>query len=380
MDNTIYLDNAATTRPFEGAESIIKRHLENEWNNPSALYTAAVEQERRLKKDKETIMSAVRAENVIITSCGTESNNTVIFNGARRTGKPRHYITSAYEHACVYECFRELEQRGEKVTFVRPGPDGKISPADVAREVREDTALVSIMHVNNETGAVNDIDGIARAVKKVNPGTLFHSDGVQGFIKVPFDMKKSAVDYYTASAHKVHALKGTGALFLSSKSPLKPYILGGGQENGMRSGTENTLGISVFAGAVGDYLSNYDLYTSMIVKARQSFLESILDIPDTVVISPSDGAPHILSVSFPGVRGEVLLHSLSTRGIEISVGSACSSKKRKNRVHEALGLSGELAEGIVRISFSHFNTAEETAEAGGIIREEVLKLRRFRRL
>ena len=370
--NTIYFDNAATTMPIASAEEIMARHIRNEWNNPSA--------ETRMKKEHDMIKSAVRAEKVIITSCGTESNNMVIFSGTKRTGKPMHFISSAYEHACVYECMRELENRGHSVSYINPREDGKIHPEDVAAEVRENTALVSIMHVQNETGAINDIDAIAKAVKRVNRNTLFHSDGVQGFIKVPFDMRRSSVDYYTASAHKVHGLKGTGGVFCSEKAPIRALIYGGGQENGLRSGTENTLGIAVFAAAAEEYLKNREAYAEQIKAVREKMIEGILSIPDTKIISPEDGALHILSASFIGIRSEVLLHALNARGVEISIGSACSSKKRKNRIHDALGLSPEVSEGTCRISFSHNNTVEEAEAVIAILKEEVEKLRRFRRL
>ena len=380
MSDTIYFDNAATTKPIASAAEILEKHITAEWNNPSALYTRAVEAENRLKADKEAIRQAMRSEKVIITSCGTESNNTVIFGGMKRTGKPMHFITSAYEHACVYECMREQEARGNSVSFIKPREDGMIHPEDVAAAVRPDTALISIMHVNNETGAINDIEAIAKAAKKVNPNLVFHSDGVQGFIKVPFDMRRSAVDYYTASAHKVHGIKGSGAIFCKEKSPLHAYILGGGQEAGMRSGTENTLGTAIFAEAVREYLKNREEYEKSIRLVREAMIKGILSMENTRIISPENGAPHILSAAFIGVRSEVLLHSLSAKGIEISVGSACSSKKRRNRVHEALELPPEIAEGVVRISFSHENTVDEAEKAIAIIKEEVEKLRRFRRL
>lgn len=380
MSETIYFDNAATTKPIAEAKEILNEHITNSWNNPSALYTRAVDEERRMKEDKETIRKTMKSDKVIITSCGTEGNNTVIFGGMKRTGKPMHFITSAYEHACVYECMKEQEARGNSVSYIKPRSDGKIHAEDVTHEIRDNTALVSIMHVNNETGAINDIEAIAKAVKKVNKNVMFHSDGVQGYIKVPFDMRRSSVDYYTASAHKVHGLKGTGAIFLKENTPLHAFVLGGGQENGMRSGTENTLGIAVFAKAADIYSKNREEYEKQIKLVREKMIEGIKSIEDTRIISPEDGASHILSAAFIGVRGEVLLHSLSSRGIELSVGSACSSHKRRNRVHEALDLPPEVAEGVVRISFSHENTVEEAEKALSAIKEEVEKLRRFKRL
>ena len=306
----------------------------------------------------------------------------VLFAGWRKQGgKPRHFVTSAYEHSCVYECFRALEAQGHTVTYLRPGRDGHVSAETVANAVCEETALVSVMHVNNETGARNDIGAIAAAVKHKNPEALFHSDGVQGFIKCPVDLKHSQIDYYTASAHKLHALKGTGALFFKENAPLGAYLLGGGQERTLRSGTENTFGAEAFAYSISRYLAHYEEYIGRIRAAREAFMASISGMEGLHVVSPeADCAPHILNIALECLRGEVLLHALEAEGILVGIGSACSSKKgRQSRVHAALGLSRELSEGVLRISFSCMNTKEEAQTAGEAILREAAKLRRFTR-
>ena len=253
------------------------------------------------------------------------------------------------------------------------------------------------MHVNNETGAVNDVCGIASAVKEKNRETLVHVDGVQGYVKCPLNFKDSEIDYYTASAHKLHALKGTGALFYKKGAPIKPYIIGGGQEGALRSGTENTFGIYVFANAVSEYTDNRDEYIENMLNVRRVFLNGFKEIPGVRILSPEkDFAPHILNVSIEAMRGEVflrrkmqclvgcvgekrvLLHLLEKEGIAISTGSACSSKKKKqSRIHAHLKLSRELEEGVIRISSCPYNTCEEAERTLLAINSALKNYRRF---
>ena len=373
----IYLDNAATTKPLDILKELAAAHAADGWMNPSAMYPPAVEKGAVLKAARAAICAPLRARDAVFTSCGTESANTVIFGGWKRQGKkPLHFITSVYEHPCVYESFRTLEAMGHTVDYAEPESDGSIHAKDVAELVRDDTALVSIMHVNNETGAINDIAAIAAAVKAKNPLTAFHADGVQGYIKEPFDMARSKVDYYTVSAHKIHGIKGAGAIFMN-KAP-RPYIIGGGQEGGVRSGTENTLGIEMFAAAADYMYKNRDEVTRNIAAARAALLGALSDVPDVVMLSPENGAEHILNLSFPGIRGEVLLHLLERDGIYISTGSACSSKKgRISRAHKAMRLDAATAEGSVRISFSKDNTEEESQTAALAIKKALAQYRGF---
>ena len=356
----IYLDNAATTKPAAALQALFCQYAEQDWHNPSAMYLPAVQSEQKVNAARKLLKDAIHAPEAIFTSCGTEGSNTVIFNGwSKKGGAKRHFITSAYEHPCVYECFRQLEQQGHRVDYVSAGKAGVITPEAVASLVCEDTALVAVMHVNNETGAVNDICAIADAVKAKNPETLVYADGVQAYLRIPFDMAGSKVDYYTASAHKVHGLKGTGILFYKKGSPLKAYLVGGGQEGTLRSGTENTFGILAFAEAAKMLLQNNTQKIAHMQMLKDTLCTALMQAKGAVCISPANSAPHILNMAFSGMRGEVLLHLLEKDGVCIATGSACSSKKRSFRVHESVGLPPALAECAVRFSFCPDNTLEE---------------------
>lgn len=379
----IYFDNAATTKPYEGIESLFQKYIEQGWFNPSALYPAAVAVERHIDAARTAVAAqlGMPPDSVIFTSGGTESANTVILRGYRSRGtRNLSFVTSRYEHACVYGAFKELEAQGHSVTYVSAQKDGLIHAEDVARAVTEDTVLVSIMHVNNETGAINDIAAIAAATKQKNPQTLFHADGVQGFLKVPFSMVRTSVDYYTVSAHKVHGLKGTGAIVYQKGAPLKCFMLGGGQERGLRSGTENTFGICAFKEAISHYLRQQDAGDTML-GLRAQMLSLLTEEAGMYVLSPEQSfAPHILNVSFVGMRAEVLLHLLEREGIAISTGAACSSKKHRDfRIHEHLHLPKEVMEGAIRISFCPQNTEQEVQTAAAAIHAALKQYRKFTR-
>lgn len=355
----IYLDNAATTKPSPALAALWEAYTREKWYNPSALYTPALFVEKEITAARKRLCQVIGAPHALFLSGGTEAANMVAQHGWRKRGsKKLHFITSMYEHPCVYESFRALSAAGHAVDFVKPNKAGVVAPEDVAMLVREDTALVSILHVHNETGAINDIAAIAKAVKGKNPETLFYADGVQGFLHVPFSMRNTAVDYYAVSAHKVHGFKGTGALFFQSNTPLHPFILGGGQEKGLRGGTENTWGIFAFDAAVQAYQKKQAAYTAHMERLKNHLLAALRSL-DAVIITPKDSAPHIVNAAFPGLRGEVLLHLLEADHIYIATGSACSSKNRTGRVHHALGYAQEIAESVVRISFCPENTIEE---------------------
>ena len=359
----IYFDNAATTQPYGELTEIFQRQLTDDWFNPSAMYPPAVRMEGELNKARRTLGEIINArpDEVYFNSGGSEGANTVWHTGYRRQGgRKLHFVTSAYEHSCVYECAKQIMQSGHDVDFIKPRKDGKIHPEDVAAKVRENTVLVSIMHVNNETGAINDVEEIARACKKVNPKLMFHSDGVQGFARYDINFDGSKIDYYTTSEHKLHALKGTGALFAKKGTPLKPFILGGGQESGMRSGTENTLGILAFAYSAGRFHRNKNAYMRRMSEVRNYIAQRIVEIEGAKVISPEDGAAHILNISMRGLRAEVVVHALEQHDIYIGTGSACSSKKTKgSRIHEALGLDKQTGEGAIRLSFNEKSSIAE---------------------
>jgi cysteine desulfurase len=327
---------------------------------------------------RKALMNCVCADAAIFTSGGTEAANMAVLQGwPKKGGRKMHFITSAYEHACVFEAFRSLEEAGHRVDYLRPGPEGRISPEALAGLVSEDTALVGIMHVNNELGTVNEVCALAKAVKDKNPSTLFFADGVQAFLRIPFDMSDSAVDYYSASAHKIHGLKGAGVLFHKKSVHPQPILIGGGQENALRSGTENTFGILAFARAAEEFLENHAAKLSHMKAVKERLREGLLKAPGAVVFSPKDSAPHILNIAFPGMGGEVLLHALEERDIFIATGAACSSKKKAYRVHEALGVPRELAQCAVRISFCPDNTEAEADVAIDAILAVLKKYQRF---
>ncbi|BDF59338.1 cysteine desulfurase [Christensenellaceae bacterium] len=376
----IYLDNAATTQPLAECNDIYLKYAQELWQNPSALYADATRVQKEEDDAKAVLLRAFGASGhrCLFTSCGSESANMVILRGAR-IKKGMNYVCGGAEHPCVEESFKYLAQQGCPVTFLKPDRHGIITPEQVSEAVDENTALVSVMHVNNETGAKNDIEKIASAVKMKNPQALFHADGVQAYCKERLS-NTAHIDYYTVSAHKLHAHKGTGAVFYRENAPLKPYILGGGQESGLRSGTQNTLGIFSFATAVCYFMEN--VTPAHFEHLREVFLDACAKIPDIVVLTPQErgrSCLHILNLSILGVRGETLLHTLEARGICISTGSACSSKKGKSRIAKALSLTEEEAEGAIRVSFSPFTTQEEVLTAAKEIAKGAELLRRFKR-
>lgn len=373
----IYLDNAATTKPLASLSGVLEEYLRDGWHNPSALYAPAVRDMGRLEEARDVVRQGFGQMEAVFTGSGTEADSAVILAGAKKR-KNMHYVTTAAEHEAVYQAMKRLAEEGRQVTFVRPDRQGVVYPEDVAQEVREDTALVSVMHVSNQTGAVSDIAAIARAVKAKNAGALFHSDGVQAYMRVPAPAAEY-IDYYTVSAHKIHGMKGAGAVLYKKSSPMQPLIPGGGQERGLRSGTENTFGIAAFAHAAAFFSQHREEFVRTLNALKEAFLEGIAPITDKEILSPPDGAPHIVCFTVAGVRGEVLLHALEAKGIYISTGSACTSKKGVGRVAKGLGLSKSEAEGVVRVSFSPFNTKEEIRIAAGELAAAVKQQRMYTR-
>ena len=365
----IYLDNAATTKPKYG--DAIKNYIENDWFNPSSAYSEAARVFSQMKNTRQNLLDTTGfCGSVIFTSGGTEANNIAIQSAYK---KDAHYITSTVEHPSVYAVFKQLEQNGATVDYVSP-KGFCIYADDVARLVKEETALVSIMHVNNETGALNDIKSIASAVKAKNPKCLFHSDGVQALKKVDVSLIGSEVDFYSVSAHKINALKGTGALLVREGRHIRPLMFGGNQENKSRPGTENTLGIQVFGEALEFYKSDIE----KVEKLRSILIEGLRGIEGAIVNIPDAYVPHIVSVSFEGVMAEVLVRQLGEKGICIGTGAACS-KGKVSRVAIESGIERKLAEGTVRISMSSDNTEKEIDICLQELKESVTQLRRFNR-
>lgn len=369
----IYLDNAATTRPVLDAE--FQKHLEESWYNPSAAYAPAARVFIDMKKARTMLASTLGLNSdVIFTSGGTEANNTAILS-AYKIGA--HFITSAIEHPSVYETFKYLETLGAKVDYVKP-KGLCVLPEDVAERIKDNTVMVSIMHVNNETGALNDINAIAHAVKAKNSKTLFHSDGVQALFKTRFKLSSRDVDYYTVSAHKINALKGVGALLINKDKTLQKLHHGGEQEYALRPGTENTLGIQVFHQALKRGINSFDTSIKIVEDLHKKLIDGVNGIEGAKLNLPDKKVPHIVNVSFSGVRAEVLVRALGEKGIFIGTGAACSRGKISRVLLES-GMIKELAEGAVRISFSALNTRKEIDICLEEIDKAVKQLRRFSR-
>lgn len=365
----IYLDNAATTKPSAKAFERATAYVTEKFYNPSALYKEGFAMQGELKKARSALLSKVADETafeLVFTSCGTESDNQAIFSFARRGNA----VTTAGEHSAVSAAFQELKTRGVAEPRVAPlNKDGTVNVEKLLALVDEKTSFVSVMHVNNEIGAINDINTIAKLVKAKNPRVIFHSDGVQAYGKLPFKLAKE-VDLYSVSAHKIGGLKGVGGLIKRKSLTLPAYIIGGGQENGRRSGTENTFGIMQFAYAAEEKFAALKDDFARLTEYRET-LWSALDKGVYTRLSPENGTPYILSVSAVSLRGEVLLHMADDKGLIIGTGSACSSnaKNRYSKVILACGYDEKTADGVLRISFSHDTTAEEVAQAAQILNE-----------
>lgn len=367
----IYLDNAATTRPL--TQDAFERHLQRTWYNPSAVYSQAEAVFKEIKKVRQLLLDSIHMQGTcVFTSGGTEANNLALASLSRRGA---HVIVSAIEHPSVYETCRQLEQNGVRVDYVKPR-GFCIHAEDVAALVTPDTALVSVMHVNNETGAVSDIVAIGKAVKAKNPAAFFHSDGVQALLKTGVDLSSGYIDCYTVSAHKIHALKGTGALLVRQGVAVRPILFGGGQEQSLRAGTENTLGILSFGEALESGVDQMDASIGHVRQLREAFIGGISSIDGLTANIPDSAAPHIVSVSAEGVRGEVLARVMGEKGVCIGTGAACSRGKL-SRVLLECGVSRPLAEGTVRVSFSALNTMDEVAICLEELKNTVTQLRRF---
>ncbi|MBE7091035.1 MAG: cysteine desulfurase [Clostridiales bacterium] len=368
----IYLDNAATTRPSESALKKANIYLTEKYFNPSAKYRHGIGLTGELQQSREALLRAVglKTGTVIFTSCGSEADNTAVFC---HSGKGK-CVTTEGEHSAVIASFKELSSRGVETALCPIDKCGKVNVEKFLSMIDERTAFVSVMHVNNETGAVNDINAIAKRVKEIAPRCIFHSDGVQALGKIPVRLSPF-VDLYSVSAHKVGGLKGVGALISQKATAVHPFIFGGGQEGGLRSGTENVFGIKNFEYALTEKLQNlqgeYNRISGINKQMRARLSES-----GFTVISGEDASPYVLSVSAGAVRGEVLLHMLEEQGVLLGTGSACSSKDRFSRVLRACGYGEDVLDGVLRISFSQETTAEEVERATELLIIAADKLRK----
>ncbi len=377
----IYLDNSATTRTLREAADAAYQYMTEDFFNAAAAYSPAAANERAVNTARSSTAAAIVAapEEMIFTSGGTESNNMAIFGSLGAMHGSGKIIASAVEHPSVFEVFRSLEQEYD-VRYAPVTPTGEVNLDALEEQVTADTRLVSLMQVNNEVGAINDAEAIYKMLKKKAPGALLHMDGVQGYLKVPFDARWC--DLYSISGHKFHAPKGVGALYVKQGTRFLGGLLGGGQEKNLRSGTTNTPGIMGMKTAVDHYLENAVQFRQNMRQCKVRLAENLRAIPDVFINGPRPeaGAPHILNVSFMGIRGEVLLHALEENEIYVSTGSACSAHKRgKNRILNAMGIVGERQDGAIRFSLCPFNTAKEMDETANAIADILPTLRKFKR-
>ena len=353
----IYLDNAATTPVCAEAAQAAYRAMTEGFGNPSSRYSLAQQAAASVKEHRETVAGCLGClpEELTFISCGTEGDNWSIRAAAeygKRKGK--HIITTAIEHSAVLEPLKDLERQGYEVTYLKPDKAGRISIGDLIAALRPDTILVSMMLVNNELGTILPVAEAVRAVKASGAPALFHCDAVQGFLKVPFTPKELGVDLLTISGHKIRAPKGIGAQYIRKGLNLKPLLLGGGQENGLRSGTEPTAQIAALAAACEAWKPEY---REKIRAVKEHTLEQLRNVPGLEVISVGD-APHICAISLPGYPSEMLVRDLSDMGICVSSGSACH-KGKPSHVFAALGLPKRTLMGVLRVSFAPESTMEE---------------------
>ncbi len=355
----IYLDNAATTQVCPEAAHAALDAMTAHYGNPSSTHGPGRDARAALQSARLTVAESLGAkpEEIVFTSGGSEGDNWAIHGICRlMRHKGKHIVSGLTEHDAVRKTLDALETQGWDVTRLAPGPDGAVSPEAVAAALRPDTALVSLMLANNETGAVTDIPAVARAIKAANCPALLHTDAIQAYMKLPLDVKTLGADIVTVSGHKIHAPKGVGAQYIRAGLRLPPLILGGGQESARRSGTENLPGILALAAAVTAYRTDKDAPARM-AALRQRVLDRLSPaLPDMRLIG--GGAPHILCLAFPGYRSEVLLNYLDGIGVCVSKGSACKRGARSH-VLQAMDLPAKIIDGAIRISFGRFNTASD---------------------
>lgn len=370
----IYLDNSATTKPCKEAVEAMMHAMTEGWGNPSALYGFGIDTARALRGARMQVAAAMGAEpdRVFFTSGGTEADNWAIFSAIKRMGKRgKHIISTAIEHHAVLNCLKELEAQGYDVTYLQPDSMGRISLDSLKAALRKDTIFVSIMMVNNETGAVMPIAQMAKLIRRACPDAIFHTDAVQGFLKVPFQAKALGADLISVSSHKVHGPKGAGALYISPRLKSFPaFLLGGGQESGYRSGTEGTPAIFGFAAACAAGAATFRADISRERELLTGCIEKLSNLPG-VKINGAHDAPHILSLSIPGVPTQNSINILQDAGICVSAGSACA-KGHRSHVMTAMNLAPEVIDGSFRVSICRDTTEEELNLLVNIIERDIL--------
>lgn len=373
---TAYFDNSATTKPCDEAVQAMTEALTDCWGNPSALHRLGTEAHRRVEAARLAVARALGAEpdRVFFTAGGTEADNWAVFSAAQKLGKRgKHIITTQIEHHAILHPMQELANRGFEVTYLAPASDGSVSLEALRAALRPDTILVSVMMVNNEVGSVMPIQSMAKLTHRLAPNAIFHTDAVQGFLKVPFRASALEADLISVSSHKIHGPKGAGALYIRKGLSLPPYLHGGGQESGLRSGTEAVPNILGFGAACEAALPTLreDLARENEIK---EYIRAGLSAMDGVVLNGAQTAPHIVSFAVPGVRSQGLINCLQDREVYVSAGSACA-KGHRSHVLEAMGVSPNVIDGSVRASLSRFTTEAEADYLVEAVAEAAKRLR-----
>lgn len=381
----VYLDNSATTRCFDEVADYVAKIMMLDYGNPSSMHLKGVEAERYIRYAKDTLsrILKVNEKEIVFTSGGTESDNLALIGTAMAYARRgNHLITTKIEHPAILQTMQYLEGQGFEVTYLDVDGVGQVRIEDLQRALRPDTILVSVMHTNNEIGSLMPLQEIGEVVKSYHPNIVFHVDGVQGFGKAVIHPKKLKIDLLSVSAHKIHGPKGVGFLYINEKVRVLPILFGGGQQKGMRSGTENVPGIAGMAMAADKMYANLEEDCNRMRHLKQLFIDGISDIPEVYVNGKTDedSAPHIVSVSVAGVRSEVLLHALEEKGIYVSAGSACASNKpQTSATLLAIGVKKYLLDATIRFSFSVFTNEEEISYTVKALHELIPLLRRYTR-
>ena len=379
-----YFDNSATTRVFDCVKDAVVNAMTVDYGNAAARHMKGVEAERLIKEARAEIAKSLKVQEkeILFTSGGTESNNTALIGAAfanQRAGK--HLITTGVEHASIYNTMEFLREQGFEITYLPVDSYGCISLEELAQAVREDTILVSVMYVNNEIGAVEPVEEISKVIKAKNPKTLFHVDAIQAYGKYVIRPKKQGIDLLSVSGHKIHGPKVVGFLYIDEKAKVRPILFGGGQQKGMRSGTENVPGCAGLGAAVREVYRDHEAKIEKLYQIRERLIAGLKELPG-VTINGHEGrenAPQIVSASFEGVRSEVLLHALEDRGVYVSSGSACSvNHPGVSGTLKGIGVKKELLDSTIRFSFGLFNEPEEADYCLEVLRELLPVLRRYR--
>lgn len=380
-----YFDNSATTRVLDSVKEIVVKTMTEDYGNPAAKHRKGMEAERYIREARKIIADSMKVQEkeILFTSGGSESNNMALIGTAwanQRAGK--HIISTAIEHPSVYNPLGVLEELGFEVTILPVDHDGHISLKELEEAIRSATIPVSTMYVNNEVGAVEPVEEISRVIKAKNPSALYHVDAIQAYGKYVIRPKKQGIDLLSVSSHKIHGPKGVGFLYIRSGVKIKPLIYGGGQQAGMRSGTENVPGVAGFGAAVKEMYTDHAEKVQKLIGLKDYMTDRLGEIEGTVINSKKGeaSAPQIVSVSFEGVRSEVLLHALEDKGIYVSSGSACSSNHPGiSGTLKGIGVAQKLLDSTIRISFGIFNTKEEVDYTIDVLKELVPVLRRYQR-